>query len=56
MSFTGATRKARKEHFSNPKVIALRTALKARDPFCNGICPIPDYQRFLYYTYGDQFR
>jgi hypothetical protein len=51
-----ARRKVQPEHFSDPKVIALQTALRHRDPFYSGICPIPDYQRLLYYTHGDLLR
>ncbi|KAI9453174.1 hypothetical protein HD554DRAFT_2179589 [Boletus coccyginus] len=41
------------EHFSDPKVIALQTALGERDPFYSGMCSLPDYQRSLRYTHGD---
>ena len=44
------------EHLSDPKVIALQTALQDRDPFYTGMCAIPDYQRFLHYTHGEQLR
>ena len=50
-------KKFQPEHFSDPKVIALQTALRDRDPFYSGICAIPDYQRRLYYTdAGDLLR
>ncbi|KAI9571699.1 hypothetical protein HD554DRAFT_2016574 [Boletus coccyginus] len=51
-----AHKKFRPDHFLDPKVIALQTALRDRDPFCSGICTIPDYQRLLYYTCGDDLR
>ncbi|KAG9308471.1 hypothetical protein JVU11DRAFT_11813 [Chiua virens] len=42
---------------SNPKVLAVKTAIRAaREPFCSGICAIPDYQRLLYYSHGDLVR
>ncbi|KAF8547430.1 hypothetical protein OG21DRAFT_1450308 [Imleria badia] len=44
------------EHFSDPKVIAVQTALRNRDPFYSGICTIPDYQRLLYYAHDDHLR
>jgi hypothetical protein len=51
-----ARQKFRPEDFSDPKVIALQTALRDRDLFYSGICPILDYQRLLYYTHGDLHR
>ena len=51
-----ARKKVQPEHFSDPKVITLQTALRHRDPFYSGICPIPEYQRLLYYTHGDHIR
>jgi hypothetical protein len=38
------------------KKFQLQIALGDRDPYYSGICPIPDYQRLLYYTHGDLLR
>ncbi|KAG9315447.1 hypothetical protein JVU11DRAFT_3058 [Chiua virens] len=40
-------------HHSDPKVVTVQSAIKARDPFCTGTCTLENFQRFLYYTHGD---